>query len=234
MKRISLSTLTVFLFILIGCKSASSDPEFLAKFSGRYLYTEDETIKVHSKDNKLLLDWRGAKNIQPLKVGDGIFYVKDMNSKVQFLVNPDDGKEYLVFVPKDKNEPLAYRYVKVADNYKTPSQHFTEGNYKKALESYLQIKEKDSLNPIIKERKINRKGYNYLKKNEFEKALETFKLNIALYPNSANVYDSYAEALYKNGDTASAIVNYQKVLQMDSSNRNAKRQLKRLQKRASK
>lgn len=230
MKR-ALVICILFSFLLIGCKSTTSDPEFLTEFSGRYLYTDDETIKVHSKDNKLLLDWRGAENILPMKVNDDTYFVKEMNTKIQFLVNPEDGKHYLVFVPKDKNAPIEYTYVKVGDSFKTPSQYFRDGNYEKALEGYLNIQKKDSLNPIIEEWKINRRGYQYLQKDDLKKALAMFKMNIALYPNSANVYDSYAEALYKNGDTAQAITNYQKVLSMDSGNRNAKRQLERLQKK---
>ena len=219
----------LLLFISSACKSSSNDPEFLAKFSGRYLYTEDETINVHSNENKLLLDWRGAKNIVPMKVSDNTFYVKEMNTKIQFLINPEDSKEYLVFVPKEKDAPLEYKYVRVSDSHKTPSQYFEDGAYDKALEGYLNIQKKDSLNPIIEEWKINRKGYRYLQNNDISNALETFKLNIALYPNSANVYDSYAEALTRNGDTVGAITNYNKVLSMDSGNRNAKRRLKELQ-----
>lgn len=227
----SASLIIILSFVLIGCKPSSSDPEFLTKFSGRYLYTADETITVHSEDGKLLLDWRGAKDIQPMRVGDDSYYVKDMNTKIQFLVNPEDGKEYLVFVPKETDAPIEYKYVKVADDYKTPSQFFEAGKYEKALEGYLNIQKKDSLNPIIEEWILNRKGYNYLQKDAIDKALEVFKINIALHPNSANVYDSYAEALYKSGDTANAITNYQKVLSMDSGNRHAKRQLERLQKK---
>lgn len=231
MKNVLLQIIIILFIILNGCKSASSDPEFLAQFSGRYLYTEDETISVYSKDGILLLDWRGAKNIKPMHVDDNTFYVKDMNSKIQFLVNPSDSKEYIVFVPKEKGEKIEFKYMKVPDDYKTPSQYFTDGNYKEALQGYLNIQKKDSLNPIIDEWKINRKGYNYLQKKEYEKALEVFRINVSLYPNSANVYDSYAEALYKSGDTVNAIANYQKVLSMDSGNRNAKRQLNRLQKK---
>ena len=231
MKATSFNLSLLFLVLFLGCKSSSNDPEFLAAFSGDYLYTEDETIKVHTQGDKLLIDWRGAENIEPMKVGDATYYVKHMNSKIQFLVNPDDGKKYLVFVPKDKEEALEFKHVKVDENFKTPSGYFESGAYDKAREGYLAIQKKDSLNPIVEEWMINRKGYNYLRDEDFEKALEMFKINVALYPKSTNVYDSYAEALYKSGDTASAVVNYQKVLSMDSGNRNAKRQLKRLQKK---
>ena len=229
MNRLDLLVYSFFLIFFHACKSASSDPEFLSTYSGKYLYTEDETIRVHAQDGHLLMDWRGAENIKPMKVDEDTYYVKEMNSKIRFLINPEDNKAYLVFVPKDKNEQLEYKHVKVADSFKTPGEYFKLGDYDKAREGYLAIQRKDSAHPLIEEWKINRRGYFYLRQNESEKALETFKLNLALHPNSANVYDSYAEALYKNGDTVSAIANYEKSLSMDSGNRNARRQLERLQ-----
>ena len=224
-----LGTLSIA-FLILACKSGSSDPEFLAKYTGNYLYTADELIKVHAEDQKLLIDWRGAENIAPMKVGNDTYYVKHMNTKIRFMEHPDTRKEYLVFVPKHKDSALTFTYVKVADTFKTPSQYFDEGNYAKAMEGYLNIQKNDSLNPIIEEWKINRKGYRYLQKDEVENAVALFELNMALYPNSANVYDSYAEGMLRKGDTATAIANYQKVLSMDSGSRNAKRRLKRLQK----
>ena len=41
-------------------------------------------------------------------------------------------------------------------------------------------------------------GYNYLLKEEFEKAIEVFQENVKRFPASANVYDSLAEAYENN------------------------------------
>ena len=41
-----------------------------------------------------------------------------------------------------------------------------------------------------------------------KEALEIFKLNVYLYPNRANVYDSIAEAYAANGERELAIKNY--------------------------
>ena len=45
------------------------------------------------------------------------------------------------------------------------------------------------------ESKINSYGYRFLMMNDIDKALEFFKKNVENYPQSANVYDSYGEAL---------------------------------------
>jgi predicted Zn-dependent protease len=61
-----------------------------------------------------------------------------------------------------------------------------------------------------------------------KEALEVFKLNVFLYPTSANVYDSVAEAYEANGNRDLAIVHYKRSLELDPKNTNAAQQLKRL------
>ena len=69
------------------------------------------------------------------------------------------------------------------------------------------------------ESKINSFGYRFLNDlNDVDKALEFFKKNIENYPQSANVYDSYAEALLAKGDKKNAMINYEKAFQMDPTN----------------
>ena len=61
-----------------------------------------------------------------------------------------------------------------------------------------------------------------------KEALEIFKLNVYLYPESANTYDSVAEAFEANGERELAVKNYRRSLELDPNNANAVRQLKRL------
>ncbi|NJN42963.1 MAG: DUF3471 domain-containing protein [Flammeovirgaceae bacterium] len=49
-------------------------------------------------------------------------------------------------------------------------------------------------------------------------ALAIFKLNTSEYPSSSNVYDSYGEALAKNGQKELAIENYKKSVEMNPGN----------------
>jgi pimeloyl-ACP methyl ester carboxylesterase len=80
----------------------------------------------------------------------------------------------------------------------------------------------------VSENDINNKGYNYLFNGKVEEALLLFKLNVEEYPNSANVYDSYGEALMTLGDTVQAIINYEKSLKLNPENNNAVEMLKKL------
>ena len=65
---------------------------------------------------------------------------------------------------------------------------------------------------------VNNYGYTFLQNKDIDKALEFFNKNIENYPNSANVYDSYAEALLAKGDKKNAMINYEKAFQMDPTN----------------
>ena len=130
-------------------------------------------------------------------------------------------------MPKQENDTLFYNFKKLGLNEKLPSEFLKNNEFEKALEGYLAIKKKDSLDSSINENLFNRMGYNELRDKNYDKALQIFKINIALYPYSNNVYDSYAEALMKNGDTVAAVVNYKKSLALDSGNSRAKRFIKK-------
>ena len=230
MKQVNLLYYSLILaLVLPSCTSNSNDPDFLDKVEGRYLYTEDETVRVHSKDNVLLFNWRGAENIKPSKLNDNTFYVKEMNSKIQFLTNPQDQKQYLVFIPKEKEKQIEYIHVKVDDDFKLPSEYLEAGNYTKALESYLAIKAKDSLSPILNRRGFRNKGYTYLRRDSIDLAIKIFKINVAIHPTESNPYDNLGEAYLENKDTVNAIANYKKALEFDSGNGRIKRTIEKLQ-----
>lgn len=76
---------------------------------------------------------------------------------------------------------------------------------------------------------INSYGYRFLREfNQIDKALEFFEMNVRNYPASANVYDSYAEALLMKGDKQSSLINYEKAFKLDPANKHAQQQIARL------
>lgn len=72
---------------------------------------------------------------------------------------------------------------------------------------------------------LNFLGYTYLKKKEFDKAIKVFQLNNEIHPNSADGYDSLAEAYYSKGQFDESIQNYEKALAIDADYENAKRMI---------
>ncbi len=83
----------------------------------------------------------------------------------------------------------------------------------------------------FEEREFNAMGYRLMGAGKMKAAIEIFKLNVEMYPESANVYDSLAEAYMNSGDTKKAIKNYKKSLELNPDNTNAKEMLKKLEKK---
>lgn len=75
---------------------------------------------------------------------------------------------------------------------------------------------------------INSLGYFAMSKKQYQKAAALFEMNIANYPNSNNVYDSYGDLLAAQKDTQNAIVNYKKALAIQD-NDDTKRKLNELE-----
>lgn len=75
----------------------------------------------------------------------------------------------------------------------------------------------------ISETTINALGYYYymtaMRQND--NALKLFKLNIELYPDAFNTYDSYGECLIFMGDKENGIKAYKKSLELNPENENA-------------
>ncbi|MGM5470520.1 S41 family peptidase [Flavobacteriaceae bacterium LMO-SS05] len=72
---------------------------------------------------------------------------------------------------------------------------------------------------LLQEGDINALGYDYLMGRKAPKIAQCiFKANTLLYPNSANVFDSYAESLMANGDLQSSLKNYQKAIDVAIAN----------------
>jgi CubicO group peptidase (beta-lactamase class C family) len=75
---------------------------------------------------------------------------------------------------------------------------------------------------------LNTVGYAFLNMNMFEEAILVLKLNVKKFPGIANCYDSLGEAYMIRGNNKEAIKNYEKVLEMDPENGNAKKMLEKL------
>jgi tetratricopeptide (TPR) repeat protein len=82
----------------------------------------------------------------------------------------------------------------------------------------------------ILERFLNTLGYEELRKGHTAEAIQLFKLNVGMYPNSSNVYDSLGEAYITAGNKKEAIKYYQRSLKLNPSNTNARKILERLNK----
>ena len=80
----------------------------------------------------------------------------------------------------------------------------------------------------LNENEMNQIGYQLMRKEKFEDALEVFKWNTEAFPKSFNTYDSYAEAFMELGQKEQAIKYYKKSVEMNPGNNNGIDMLKKL------
>lgn len=91
--------------------------------------------------------------------------------------------------------------------------------------------QKRNKNFTLAEKELNSWGYKLLSQSRITDALEIFRLNVSLYPASANVYDSLGEVYAELGENELAIRNYQTSLKLDPQNKNADQQIRKLRAR---
>lgn len=80
----------------------------------------------------------------------------------------------------------------------------------------------------VGEAELNVLGYELVHASRLGDAIRVFEQNVTAYPLSANVYDSLGEAYMDAGDTARAIANYRRLLQLNPANHNAADALREL------
>ena len=214
--------------LLIGCGNSKNSPEFISEVTGKYLFNSDESIGISFEKDVLFVSWRGNDKIKPLKVNDSTFYIQEMNEKIIFISKPTT---HIVLAEKREHEGRKYKFDKLLEGQKTPSEHFKDKEYNKALNGYLAIQKKDSLDKSIREWTMNRLGYRYLSDKKYDEAIELFKINTQLYPKSSNTYDSLADAYLRKKDTTNAITFYTKALSINPENRSSKRMLTKITKK---
>jgi CubicO group peptidase (beta-lactamase class C family) len=109
-----------------------------------------------------------------------------------------------------------------------------------AARDTLNILQKDTLRYFLSEDEMNSLGYDFMggsnnpnpyhfpEERKYNEAVETLKLNMELFPNSWNVYDSYGEALLTVGKKEEAIRMYQKSLELNPKNEGGRKVLEQL------
>jgi len=81
----------------------------------------------------------------------------------------------------------------------------------------------------LPEADVNAWGYRLLDQEQTKEAIEIFKLNVSLYPESANTYDSLTDGYLAAGDQALAIKNYKRSLELNPKNTHAVERIKELE-----
>jgi CubicO group peptidase (beta-lactamase class C family) len=103
-----------------------------------------------------------------------------------------------------------------------------KNGYNYSFQAVNGLKMRDSNFELV-ENDLNELGFILLRQEEKKKAIEIFKLNLSLYPDSANAFDSLAEAYEADGDYTLAIRNYKQCLLLNPKNDYAAEHIKKLE-----
>jgi tetratricopeptide (TPR) repeat protein len=97
-----------------------------------------------------------------------------------------------------------------------------------AVQQYHNLKAAAPVTYNFDEGELNSLGYELIRANKFKEAIRILQLNVEVYPQSSNVYDSLGEAYMNDGNKPQAIANYQKSLQLNPKNGGAVKMLQKL------
>jgi predicted alpha/beta superfamily hydrolase len=93
-----------------------------------------------------------------------------------------------------------------------PNTGAISGGLKGVEEHYRKLSERLGMTLHTPEALMNQVGYTIMGQGNMDEAITAFKLNVERYPNSANVYDSLAEAYERSGKLDLARPNYEKAV----------------------
>jgi hypothetical protein len=114
------------------------------------------------------------------------------------------------------------------EGHKLPMELFAEGRVDEAVEALFKEKEVYLAEVSDLEARLNLMGYALLGEEKDGAAVRIFKLNVRLFPESANTYDSLGEGYMLSGNREEAIKNYEKALELDPGSQNAREVLDHL------
>ena len=97
-----------------------------------------------------------------------------------------------------------------------------------AVRRYRELKKTAAADYDFSEPELNTLGYELLGAGRASDAVEIFKLNVEMFPDAFNTYDSLGEAYLAAGERELAIQNYRRSLELNPQNTNAAAALKRV------
>lgn len=151
-------------------------------------------------------------------------YLENDATARQFLKNDPERNS----VPRHLFEMNAREALHPAANIPDFAHELAIQGFEKATEIYKNARKSDP-GFKLKEADVNRWGYELPGLGTVTKAVAVFQLNVAMYPESSNTYDSLAEAQEAAGDKKGAIANYHESLVLNDHNQHALERLKELE-----
>jgi len=111
---------------------------------------------------------------------------------------------------------------------KTLSVTIASEGVEQAVRQYHDLRAAQRVGYNFDEGELDSLGYELLHGGKVKDAIRIFQLNVEVYPQASNPYDSLGEGYMNDGDKAQAVTNYRKSLELNPKNHNAVKMLQKL------
>lgn len=204
----------------------SVDSAKLNEYTGRWMVNPDRVLTVTTTGGKLYVEPTASPKFELLPLSTNEFLRRDADITYTFVKGEGGSVDKIrLKFPEGGGEAP-----RISSDVLVPYELLMAGKLEEAIEGYKKIKREKPLNNVVQEARLNDLGYSLLQSNKVSEAIAVFKVNVELYPNSANVYDSLGEAYMTAGQKDLAMTNYKKSLELNPKNQNAVNMLKKLEK----
>jgi CubicO group peptidase (beta-lactamase class C family) len=184
---------------------SASDRSALA---GRYRAGSDDALTIEDRDGRL--EGRQEGEVFELFAVEGDRLVrKDRRWRCRPL--REAGAVRAVEVEADGGRVEAPR---MAEGAAIPFDLAEAGRTDEAAKAYLALRASRADDPAVAEARLNRLGYALAQRGNLAGAVAVLEVNVQLYPESANAWDSLAEVSLRAGRRERALACYRRVLEV--------------------
>ena len=185
--------------------------EDLAIYAGKYRVDSDSILVIAPAGAGFEVTGPFTQKFELIPISLETFVRRDSETRYTFGRRPDGGAQLLISdAESTRTAP------RVDPNTRVPAEDLEAGRVDEAVAAYKKLQAANPKDPALDETRLNERGYDFLRKKDYAKAIALFRLNTELYPASANTYDSLGEALEGSGDKAGAVAMYRKCVETAS------------------
>jgi CubicO group peptidase (beta-lactamase class C family) len=176
----------------------------LARWKGRFALGEGtlEPFTIAGDATRLELRRPFADGSELVPVADNELVETAENIRLRL----DDSEREVTMTLGGGETRKAHR---LDDGARVPILELDDGRYDAALGDYLQLQRTTPNSPALDENFLNWLGLEQLWRKQYDKAIALLRVNVALYPDSMNGYDSLGEAYVRAGDRKQAIATFE-------------------------
>ncbi len=189
--------------------AAKLDAAALSSRAGRYQLSSDEVLTLTPNKERMDAHFSLQKGFELIPISADKFLRAD--AEVEYRFGKDaSGRDEIVIAPQEGPTRTGKR---IAESVRVPAEDLEAGKFDAAAAGYQRLRDANPSDPSVAEGRLNALGYALLTRDEYKGAIAILLMNTKLYPDSANTYDSLAEAHMKAGDRKQAIALYRKALE---------------------